>query len=391
MLLKVIKSYMPKVTVKNASLQPTQETVEKPRNVILLTITNNTIYGKHEIKMHPYDKMYFQSHLEGISYYQQTSQKVEHFILNGTNAKVCGDNGEYDRRLFGWRVKNLFRMPSKGKVEVSKVWPNIAEVKTLFKNGKEIHFEPPKEVELARKFEQIKAKLGQGKRTSLLEEDKSQEEGKILKFVINGAGSYDVLNPPMNKPIYVAPSDRTIGGIKVGKIIDFLVENIEKSNAKEVKITLNSCMSGRIRESDGTSLTEYIQNKLEDRINGRVSSSIFSKFKKRFSNRVAYSEDICSEKNPPRITVKGVNGFMLPYVLEIEDLKDKDLSNKNPKGEKKLILQNIVCSTRDGFPNFSKFSDEEKIEKFSTKQGNKYKYAKPMGKNSLKPPSIAFF
>jgi hypothetical protein len=58
--------------------------------------------------------------------------------------------------------------------------------------------------------------------------------------------------------------------------------------------------------------------------------------------------------------------------LEIEDLQDKDLSNKNTEGEKKLILQNIVCSTRDGFPNFSKFSDEEKIKIFLKKQDNKY-------------------
>lgn len=372
MLLIIIKSFMPKIVVKNVDVEKTQEAINKSRNVILLTITNNTIYGNNTIKMHPYDKMYFQSHLEGISYYQQTSEKVEHFILNGTNAKVCGDNGEYDRRLFGWRLKNLFRMPSEGKVEVSKVWPSIGKIKTLFKNGKEIQFDPPKEVELARKLEQIKAKLRQDKITSLPEGDKSPEEGKILKFVINGMGSYDVVNPPMTKPIYVAPRDRTIGGIKVEKIIDFLVENIEKSNAKEVKITLNSCMSGRIRKSDGTSLSGYIQNKIEDRLNGRASSSIFSRLKKKFFNRAVYSEEVCSEKNLPKITVKGVNGFMLPYVLEIEDLQDKDLSNKNTEGEKKLILQNIVCSTRDGFPNFSKFSDEEKIKIFLKKQDNKY-------------------
>ena len=112
---------------------------------------------------------------------------------------------------------------------------------------------------------------------------------KTLKIVINGQGSYDVIHRPYHKPFLVDPESRLLGQIKMPEIIAFIQEQIQAHpNAEQIKITLNSCMSGRIRKEDDISLAGYLQNKLEE---------IFTSKK---------------------IRVKGVNGFMFSAATSVQ-------------------------------------------------------------------------
>ena len=270
---------------------------QKNRDVVVLTILPYGVYQKntktHQIatnsnslKLHPYDKNFVVDHFNAIAYYQQTSSSFQHYLTNADRHTYFGDAGDEHWGMLFWRIKNFFsKVPQ--KINLSDVSPTAAEPDFLLKNTKYIDLSTTEK----------NSPLYKGvKKLPIAQENKHK---KTLKIVINGQGSYDVIHRPYHKPFLVDPESRLLGQIKMPEIIAFIQEQIQAHpNAEQIKITLNSCMSGRIRKEDDISLAGYLQNKL----------------KKIFPFKT--------------ITVKGVNGFMFSAATPVQCNGKKGLSTR---------------------------------------------------------------
>jgi hypothetical protein len=289
----------------------TQEPIIKNRKVILLTLLERGIYGDVANPLiNAYDKTYLPSHLQGINYYNKTSKSLEHYLVNIGDCEVFKEGMGLDIEAIKWNTKNTFNKKLTAEINVDKLWKNGKKYSQILKNNKLIELNLEKNVSLLKDVPKTKTII--------------ENESEYLKIVINGRGSFDLINPLYQKPINVNLEDRKIGGLKADKVVDFITDAILQSDVKKVKVTLNSCMSGRVRESDGTSLAGYIKEMVE--------------------------KNLEKEGKKVQLDVKGVNGFMLPFACE--DKNGKTLAINNLKSDEmqfpKYINADDIIAKQEG-------------------------------------------